>query len=94
MLVLTRKVGESIVIGDDIEITLVRIEADQVRVGISAPKNVPVYRKELIEEVGRENIRAAETARRESQTLGKLPKPEPRPGSEKENMEEEKGRKG
>ena len=69
MLVLTRKVGESILIGENIEITLVRIDDDQVRIGISAPKNVPVYRKELVEEVGQENVRAAEAARKESSHL-------------------------
>ena len=63
MLVLTRRIGESILIGDDVEITLVRIEGDQVRIGISAPKHVQVYRKELLDEVQRENIRAAETVR-------------------------------
>jgi carbon storage regulator len=74
MLVLTRKVGESILVGDKVEITLVRIEDDQVRIGISAPKDVAVYRKELVEEVGLENIRAAEAARRESAALEKLTK--------------------
>jgi len=61
MLVLTRKVGEAIVVGDDIEITLVRIDDDQVRLGIVAPKDVPVYRKELLEEVEKENLEAAQT---------------------------------
>ena len=62
MLVLTRRVGESVLIGDDIEITLVRIEGDQVRIGVTAPKQVPVYRKELVDAVRQENIRAAAAA--------------------------------
>jgi carbon storage regulator len=63
MLVLTRKVGESLLIGDNIEITLVRIEGDQVRIGVSAPRSVAVYRKELLDEVRQENLRAAQAAR-------------------------------
>ena len=62
MLVLTRKIGESILVGDEIEITLVRIEGDQVRIGISAPRHVQVYRKELLDEVQKENLRAARAA--------------------------------
>ncbi|NIM06521.1 MAG: carbon storage regulator CsrA [Armatimonadetes bacterium] len=86
MLVLTRKVGETILIGEDIKITLVRIEDDQVRIGISAPKDVPVYRKELVEEIGIENIRAAEAARKGAEALEKLSKvkPIPKHNSEKQ----------
>ncbi len=47
MLVLTRKENESIVIREDIEIRIARIQGNKVRVGIIAPKNIPVYRKEL-----------------------------------------------
>ncbi|MCL2006285.1 MAG: carbon storage regulator [Planctomycetaceae bacterium] len=43
MLVLTRKVDESIIIGDDIEVTIVDVRGDRVRVGVTAPKNVPVH---------------------------------------------------
>jgi len=48
MLVLSRKVGQTIVIGDGIEITVVEIRGDQVRLGIDAPRNVPVNRKEIL----------------------------------------------
>lgn len=47
MLALSRKQGESIIVGNDIEITILEIKGDQVKVGINAPKSVPVYRKEL-----------------------------------------------
>lgn len=47
MLVLTRKENESIVIGEDIEIRVARIQGNKVRVGVIAPKNISVYRKEL-----------------------------------------------
>jgi len=66
-------VGEGILIGDNIEITLVRIEGDQVRIGISAPKEVFVCRKELIEQVQQENIQAAQAARQsDEQMLDKI----------------------
>ena len=57
MLALARKVNQSIMIGDDIEITLLEIKGDQVKIGISAPKSIPVYRKEIylqIQQAGQE----------------------------------------
>lgn len=51
MLVLTRKSKQSIMIGDDIEITVLKIERDQVRIGIAAPNSVPVHRKEVYENI-------------------------------------------
>ncbi len=59
MLVLTRKKGEVIKIGDDIEITVVATKGDQVKIGISAPKNVEIYRKEVYEEIIAENQQAS-----------------------------------
>ena len=47
MLVLTRKENESIVIGEDIEVRIARIQGNKVRIGVTAPKHIPVYRKEL-----------------------------------------------
>jgi carbon storage regulator len=47
MLVLSRKLGEKIVIGDNIVITVVKIDRNQIRIGIEAPQNVPVYREEI-----------------------------------------------
>jgi carbon storage regulator (csrA) len=63
MLVLTRKTGQSIIIGHDIEITLVEIQGDQVRIGIKAPKSVPVYRREIYDEICRENQLASMNSR-------------------------------
>ncbi len=51
MLVLSRKTGESVMIGDDIEITLVSTEGSKVRIGIQAPPDVPVHRKEIYLEI-------------------------------------------
>lgn len=61
MLVLTRKINEKIIIGDDVEIILVDIGKDQVKIGISAPKSVKVHRWEVYEEIQRENREAAKT---------------------------------
>ena len=58
MLIVTRKKGESIMIGDDIEITISKIEDGSVKVGIIAPKDVNILRKELYEEVEKENKEA------------------------------------
>ena len=49
MLVLSRKVNESIIVGDNVEITIVRIRGDKIRLGIKAPKEIPVHRKEIYE---------------------------------------------
>lgn len=65
MLALARKVNESIVINDDIEVTILEIKGDQVKVGISAPKSVPIYRKELyvqMQEANKEAVEAADPA--------------------------------
>lgn len=60
MLVLTRKVHQSIVIGDDIEVVVLEVRGEQVRLGIRAPRNVTVHRKEIYEQIHRENVEASE----------------------------------
>lgn len=59
MLVLTRRLNQSIQIGDDIVITVVEIRGDQVRLGISAPRTLPVHRAEVVVQVRQENSAAA-----------------------------------
>ena len=59
MLILTRKTGESIMIGDTIEIQVVELKGDQVKIGINAPRNVKLYRKEVYEAIHEENAAAA-----------------------------------
>lgn len=58
MLVLSRKLKQSIVIGDDVEVTVVEIRGDHVRIAISAPKRIPVFRKELYDEIHNANVAA------------------------------------
>lgn len=59
MLVLTRKKNESIIIGDNIEVCVIEVSGDQVRLGIKAPKSVTVHRKEVYSEILEENKKAA-----------------------------------
>lgn len=60
MLVVSRKQDESIVIGNEIEIVVVRIDRNTVRLGIKAPRSISVHRKEVYEEIRLENLEAAE----------------------------------
>lgn len=62
MLALTRKIGEKIMIGDTIEVTIVDIKGDNVRVAVSAPKEIKIFRGELYEAIINENRQAASAA--------------------------------
>ncbi|SDN02144.1 carbon storage regulator, CsrA [Fictibacillus solisalsi] len=62
MLVLTRRTDEAIKIGDDIEITIIGIEGDQVKLGITAPSQVEIHRKEIYLSIKQENSDAANTS--------------------------------
>ena len=59
MLVLTRKTGESIQIGDDITIKIVAVEGDQIKLGIDAPKNVDIHRSEIYQQIIEANQQAS-----------------------------------
>lgn len=61
MLVLTRKPNEAIMIGDDIEITILSVEGEQIKLGINAPKNVDIHRKEVYLSILQENSEASKT---------------------------------
>ncbi len=80
MLVLSRHRDESIMIGDDVVVTIVDIRGDKVRLGINAPQDVPVHRQEVYEAIQRENRRAASVTPIETRSLAKprpdAPKPE------------------
>lgn len=62
MLVLSRRVGESVVVGDDVTLTILEVRGDVVRVGIEAPRSVKVHRAELLEALASSNQQAASPA--------------------------------
>lgn len=70
MLVLSRQRDESIVIGDNIVVTIVDIRGDKVRLGINAPTEIPVHRQEIYEAIQRENRRAAQLDPKDVRGLG------------------------
>lgn len=74
MLVLSRQRDESIVINDNVVVTIVDIRGDKVRLGIEAPKEVAVHRREVYEAIQRENLRAAHVAPGEARALEKEPR--------------------
>ena len=70
MLVLSRHRDESIMIGDDVVITIVDIRGDKVRLGIDAPQDIPVHRREVYDAIQRENKKAAQLNPADTQDLG------------------------
>jgi len=70
MLVLSRHRDESIIIGDNVVVTIVDIRGDKVRLGIDAPTEIPVHRREVYEAIQRENRRAAELQPEDTKDLG------------------------
>jgi carbon storage regulator len=62
MLILSRKVNEKIMIGDDISVSIIEVRGDQVRIGVDAPKAVKVFRQEVFDAIRAENKAAAESA--------------------------------
>ena len=73
MLILSRKASESIMIGDDIEIRISRIDSDTVRLGIAAPRHLPIYRNEIYRQIKDSNLAAARPADAQIPSLS-LPK--------------------
>lgn len=69
MLVLSRHIDESIMIGDDVVITVVDIRGDKVRLGIEAPQSIPVHRQEVYEAIKRENQKAGQIQPSETKNL-------------------------
>ena len=91
MLVLSRQKDESIMIGDDVEITIVDVRGDKVRLGITAPKEIPVHRMEVYEAIQREKgekqVQEREKGEKQVQEREKNEK------SEKQAQEQEKSEK-
>jgi carbon storage regulator len=65
MLVLTRRLNDSIMIGDDIEVSVLSVSGEKVRIGISAPRDIPVFRMEVYLEIQRERLEPGSSAREE-----------------------------
>ena len=72
MLILTRKAGEAITIGEDVKITILNIQGKQVKIGIVAPEKVSVYREEIFKRIQTENIRASESKPDNLEELSKM----------------------
>jgi carbon storage regulator len=75
MLVLTRRPGESIIVGQDIVITVIEIKGGQVRIGIDAPRDIQVHREEVYEQVRQENLAAVRHAEAAREALKKHRRP-------------------
>jgi carbon storage regulator len=75
MLVLTRKLGESIAIDDHIKIRVVQIKGKQVRLGIEAPKDTKIHREEVYQAIQNQNQESATTATDSARAVSKLLKP-------------------
>jgi carbon storage regulator len=75
MLVLTRKVNQSIMIGDEIEIVVLEVRGEQVRIGVKAPRSVPVHRREIYDSIRQENLMSAQTQPEDLPQTGGDPKP-------------------
>ncbi|MET3939646.1 carbon storage regulator [Paenibacillus sp. PvP094] len=76
MLVLTRKKGESIVISDDIVLTILSVDGENVKVGIAAPRDIDIYRKEVLDAIEQNNQNAAmslDTLQKTIKGFGKIP---------------------
>lgn len=82
MLILSRKVGESVIIGGNIVVTVVRVDGESVRLGIAAPQEVPVHRHEIYQEIQRNNKEAL-TQKRQS-----VPRLQPRVTDSKKEVEQ------
>ena len=62
MLILTRRVGETLMIGDDVTVTVLGVKGNQVRIGVNAPRDVAVHREEIYERIRHEKTQAGEPA--------------------------------
>ena len=72
MLVLTRKLNESVIIGDTVAVTVLAIEGDQIKLGITAPKHVAVHRQEVYEQIKEANVEAAQSSSADISPVAKL----------------------
>ena len=79
MLVLSRRPGESIVVGNQIVVTVIEVRGDQVRIGIDAPREVQVHREEVYRQLEAENAAAADSSERAKRLVARMPSNAARP---------------
>lgn len=70
MLILTRRIGETLTIGDDISVTVLDVRGAQVRLGINAPSEIPVHREEIYQKIKREREAAGQSAAQRPSAVG------------------------
>ncbi len=92
MLVVTRKLDESIMIANEIEVVILRIDRHAVRIGVKAPRHISIHRKEIFEEIKRENIAAAASQLAEISTLKRLIGHETEAPDEEEDSKPSRGK--
>jgi carbon storage regulator len=81
VLVLSRRVGESVVIGNEVTVTVLEVRGDQIRIGIDAPRSIQVHREEVFRQLEAENTSAAGAAARTQQLVARMPRAATRSGS-------------
>jgi carbon storage regulator len=88
MLVLSRQRDESIMIGDDVEITIVDVRGDKVRLGITAPKSIPVHRREIYDAIQREKAEAKKADEQPQKPARRQPEKSAQQQTEKDPQEQ------
>lgn len=73
MLILTRRVGETLMVGDNVTLTVLGVKGNQVRIGVNAPKDIPVHREEIYERIQREKAQNPEGQHNEHEHHHKSP---------------------
>lgn len=76
MLILTRRVGETVMIGDEVAVTVLRVKGNQVRLGVNAPKSISVQREEIFERIKREGGQAVDVQSQDDSDHAEVSEPE------------------